>query len=209
MAWAVDVAHLPSREALMSDLIKPMQSRHGQGWSVVRKEEGRSWGVDGNVYVKTQSGYFSHPVARAGWPTPTLTVEYNALSALSKLGVHVPEIIDYRIEDTVIELTVREIADAKPLDEFLNDTAEDVRKNLAVSNLAQQIRRLHTAGWVHGALGNCHILVQKQECSVVLIDFEKARWNPLRRRSDLDRFWRRTACLNEAQSRLFNAVYTG
>jgi tRNA A-37 threonylcarbamoyl transferase component Bud32 len=193
----------------MSNLIKPVQSRHGRGWSVVRREDGQRWGVKGKVYVKTQSGYFTHPVMRAGWPTPTLTVEYNALSTLSRLGIHVPEIVDYRVEDTVIELTIREVADAEPLDEFLQGTADVERKDQAVRNLAQQIRNLHTAGWVHGALGNCHILIQKQDLNVVLIDFEKARWNPLRRYSDLERFWRRTACLNEEQSRLFQAVYTG
>lgn len=193
---------------ITSDLVKPLQSKRGLGWSVTYKTSGHRYGVSGMVYVKTQSDYFTRPVSRAFLKTATLVREHRALNSAKALGVSVPEVVFFREDDGVTELVLKEILKGTTLNQYLSGSDSSAQKMEVVKNLALQIRRLHVHGWSHGALGNDHILVTPHD-SVSLIDFEKMGWNPAKCRADLRRFWKRTQCLSMEQAVCFRYWYGG
>ncbi len=169
--------------------VKPPQSRGGKGVSAVYLEPAARWGSGtGRVYVKRQEGYFCRPAWRAFRRTPTLRRELRGLIACGRLEVPVPAVVAYREDGLRAELVLQEVPGALPLDQALDRHGRD--RAAILDDLATVIARLHRGGWTHGALYPDHILVRDRVLDVVLIDLEKARRSRLRRRSDLDRFWR-------------------
>jgi len=175
---------------------------------VTYKTSGHRYGVNGMVYVKTQSDYFTRPAYRVFLKTATLAREYRALNSAIELGLSVPEIVFFRENDGVTELVLKEILNGIPLNQYLSGSDSSAQKIEVVKNLALQIRRLHFRGWAHGALGNDHILVGPDGL-VSLIDLEKMGWNASKCGTDLRRFWKRTQCLNHEQAACFRYWYGG
>ncbi|MEZ5559365.1 MAG: lipopolysaccharide kinase InaA family protein [Pseudomonadales bacterium] len=190
-----------------SELVKAPQQRRGHGFSVVYRVPGWRWGASSSeVFVKTQRDYTCRPAWRLWRRTPTLRRELRALNACAAFGLPVPRVICYREDDGVAELVVEGIPDTLPLDEAL--ARPGANRQRIVANVARTLALLHRHGWVHGALGNAHVLIQTlADDRVALIDFEKAR----RRRAligrDLDRFWRRTGCMSGDEKDQFLRIY--
>lgn len=193
-------------DAVEGEMVKPPQSRHGRGWSTVHVAPGERWGLEGRVYIKRQSGYFTRVYWRFFRKTPRLVCEHRALNYFRVHGIPVPEVVSFTETPSVTELIIREVPNALPLDQFLKGDRPDSEKDVAVSCLARLIARMHRLKWVHGALGNDHILV-RDDGEVVLIDLEKTHWDPLRIRRDLARFWRRTDGFDESRRKLFVETY--
>ncbi len=188
-------------------LVKAPQRRGHNSISIVHRDSGSVWGYSvPNVFVKTQIGYFCHPIWRGCLATPTFRREYRALGICRSFGVNAPEPLSYSEENGVAELIVAEVPEALPLDEALR--APGANRRQIVENVASAIGALHRHHWTHGALGNDHILVQVTSSRVHLIDLEKARRNRLLVGKDLDRFWRRTGCLEPSERALFQDVYS-
>mgnify|MGYP002631026873 CR=1 FL=1 len=188
-------------------LVKPAQTRRGKGWSVVYRDTGRLLcSAVQSYYLKSQSGYHSRPLWRLGLATPTLAVEYHALLTCRQNHINVPEVLLFRQDGDVTELALRNVENALPLNEYLAGPASSADKLQVVERIAIEIGKLHHLGWIHGALGNEHLLVQP-DGAVTLIDFEKARWWPWSRRKDITRFWRRTQCLDKEQAAAFSRIY--
>lgn len=158
------------------------------------------------VFVKTQRDYVCHPAYRLWLPTPTLAREVRALRACRAFGLDVPAVVFYREADGVAELVVEAIDGAVNLDDALTLPSAD--RERIIGNCAHSVALMHRNGWVHGALGSEHILVQP--CAnerVWLIDFEKARRSRLRPRRDLERLWRHVANLTPVETALFVECY--
>lgn len=177
-----------------STLLKE-QSRDGAGLSAVYLEPGARWGIDApRVYVKRQDAYWCRPPWRLFRKTPVLRREVRGLRACEALGIRVPRIIAYTEEGRRAELVLEALDDALALDQALNRPGAE--RQTILRNAAAVIGRLHHAGWTHGALYPAHILIGADN-QVALLDLEKARHSPLRRRSDLSRFWRYCALAAE------------
>lgn len=189
-------------------LVKPPQSRHGKGHSVVYLSSGASWGLENQrVYVKTQIDYYRRPAWRAWRRTPTFMNEYRALTACRKLGLAVPRVVSFRYEGNVAELVVQEVADSVSLDALLS-LAHGERRRRVVAHLGYLVGQLHGHGWVHGSLGSPHILVQPQANDRLwLIDLEKARRSRRLIEIDLARFWHRNPCMDAQDKRYFDTSY--
>lgn len=188
--------------------IKPPQSRAGKGSSAVYLEAAADWGAGpGRVYVKRQDAYYCRPVWRLFRKTPMLRRELRGLRACRRLGIEVPEVISYQEDDTRSVLVLAEVHDALPLQTALAGAGSERMR--IVGNVARAIGRLHRGGWSHGALYPDHLLVGPgPEHTVTVIDLEKARHSPLRRRSDLERFWRHARHhLNPAEIEHFDQAY--
>ncbi len=178
----------------------------GQGVSEVHLAPGDAWSAPcPRVYVKRQQSYFCRPLWRLLRRTPTLRRELRGLQACCRLGIPVPPVIWYQEQHGGAELVLAEVPASLPLDQALLEP--DADRAAIVRQTAATIARLHRAGWCHGALYPCHILVGAgPDYRVTLIDLEKARHNPLRRHSDLDRFHRH-AELTPAEREAFAAAY--
>lgn len=192
--------------------VKAPQQRRGRGFSVVFRAPGRLWRAPcREVFVKTQRDYFCHPAYRLWLPTPTLAREVRALRACRAFGLDVPAVVFYREVSGTAELVTEAVDDALELDQALARREAD--RALIIGNCAHSIARLHRHGWVHGALGSEHVLVQPHARERVwLIDFEKARRaRPLARRSmadrDLRRLWRHVTNVTTAEIALFDECY--
>lgn len=190
-----------------SELVKPPQSRRGQGLSWVTVEPAADWQAgSGRVFVKHQQGYWCRPIWRQFRRTPLLLRELRGLKACQRKGIEVPRIVDYQDDGIDSLLILVEVANAQPLDEALART--DADRGTIISRTAQLIGRLHRAGWSHGALYPQHILISRNDdCQATLIDLEKARRNPLKRGADLARFWRHAPALSEAEKAQFASHY--
>jgi tRNA A-37 threonylcarbamoyl transferase component Bud32 len=201
--FADPTARQPSAGA---KLVKPVQHR-GAGASCVYLDHREHWdGGSGNVYVKRQNNYTCRPLWRGFLRTPTLAREHRALLAMQQIGVPAPEVVSYRQEGLAAELVIADIAGGVPLDEAL--TLPDSDRNRILTHVAGLIRRLHAAGWTHGALNCEHIFVVPGEgFSAALIDFEKARHGRRQIDADLARIWRRNSALTAADRSLFEATY--
>ena len=186
-------------------LVKPVQSRRGVGWSKIEKAEGGAFGVEGSVYIKSQQDYMTRSVWRLYRKTPTLFNEYKTLLYCLEQGIPVPEPVSFEGDGRFARLVIRAVEPASELDDFLA-RADAEQSRQVIIRLALLLRRLHRLWWVHGALGNEHILV-RPDGEVVIIDWEKARRNPFKRAREMRRFWRRTTCLDAAQRALFESVY--
>lgn len=187
-------------------LVKPVQHR-GDGASCVYLDHREHWdGGRGNVYVKRQHNYTCRPLWRGFLRTPTLAREHRALLAMQQIGVSAPEVVSYRQEGLAAELVIAEISGGLPLDAALAQPEGD--RTRILTSVARLIRRLHTAGWTHGALNCEHIFVVPGDgFSAALIDFEKARRNRRLIDADLARIWRRNPALTSQDRRLFEAIY--
>lgn len=187
-------------------LVKPVQHR-GAGASCVYLDQRGHWdGGSGNVYVKRQRNYTCRPLWRAFLPTPTLAREHRALQAMQRIGVTAPEVVSYRQEGLAAELVIAEIAGGLPLDKAL--ALPDCDRKGILAGVARLIRRLHDAGWAHGALNCEHIfVVPGDDFSAALIDFEKARRSRRLIDADLARIWRRNPALTSEDRGLFEAAY--
>lgn len=187
--------------------VKPPQQRRGRGFSVVQRVPGSEWGqACPEVFVKTQRDYWCRPPWRLWRRTPTLRRELRALRALCRIGLAVPRVIDYREDAGGAELVVEGVVGALPLDEAL--ARPEARRDRIVANAARAVALLHRSGWIHGALGDEHILVQPALADrVVLIDFEKARRNGALAGRDLARLWRHVSGLTEAEIARFRELY--
>ena len=177
-------------EADPSRLVKPPQSRDGVGVSAVYLEPGERWGRPATqVYAKRQRAYYCRPVWRLFRRTPTLRRELRALQACRARGIPVPDIVAYHESGPEAELVVEAVRDGRSLIEALAEPGADRGRILDRSGAL--VGRLHRAGWVHGALYPQHLLVGPgPDYPVTLIDLEKARRNPLKRRTDLARLQR-------------------
>lgn len=188
------------------ELVKPLQTRRGRGWSVVYRDTIHRSGSTRTVYIKTQSGYTMRLPRRLFLRTATLDNEFHALTHCHKNGVNVPKIVWFRRCDEVIELALEDVSNAATLDEFLLECDDNELSFRVAARLGDQIGKLHRSGWSHGALGSEHILIQADD-TVTLIDFEKARWNPLLRKRDLARLWRRSRLPDDAFKANFDQAY--
>jgi tRNA A-37 threonylcarbamoyl transferase component Bud32 len=188
-------------------LIKAPQKRAQHGMSAVFLESAATWHASGeHVYVKRQDDYWCRPPWRLFRRTPTLRRELRGLSACRRLGVPVPEVVHYHEAGLKAELVLMEVRDALPLDEALTAPAAD--RPAIVDRVACTVARLHRGGWSHGALYPSHVLVgTAPDYPVTLIDLEKARHTRLRRRNDLERFWRHTAMLTAEERIAFERRY--
>jgi tRNA A-37 threonylcarbamoyl transferase component Bud32 len=193
-------------------LVKPPQSKRGRGLSMVHLANGAAWGKSGQrVYVKTQRDYDCRPAWRGWRLTPTFVCEHRALQACRLLGLPVPEVVSLRMEEGVAELILGEIEEALSLREFF-EYASDERFAAVLNRVGYLVGLLHGAGWIHGALGSAHILIQKHKNDGVwLIDLEKARRTRSKRRlqADLDRLWHRQSYLQPHHIEAFMTAYWG
>lgn len=189
------------------ELVKPPQSRRGQGLSWVTVEPAADWQAgSGRVFVKNQQGYWCRPVWRLFRRTPLLLRELRGLHACQRMGVAVPQILDYQDDGCCARLILAEVTHSQPLDEAL--ARNDADRETIISRAAQLIGRLHRAGWSHGALYPHHILIGRDEDrTATLIDLEKARRNPFKRGADLARFWRHAPALSESEKAQFASHY--
>ncbi len=188
-----------------AELVKPPQSRRGKGWSVVYKQSGKAYDCERPVYIKRQSGYSTRVWWRAFRLTPRLVCEHRALRFCKQIDVASPEVVSFTDTPEMTELILEDVGPAKELNDYLSE-CDALDKQDVISQAAALIARLHAHRWVHGALGDEHILV-RDSGQVVLIDFEKAHWNPLRIKRDLDRLWRHTSGLNDEDRLLFMQHY--
>lgn len=195
-----------SRQSLR---VKPAQTRkrRGRGSSEVFLEDARHWGAGtGHVYVKRQHDYSCRPPWRLFLKTPTLHRECRALNRCRRIGIDVPQVVAYREEGEYAQLVLKEIDDALPLDRALSEPDSD--RVTIVGNVASVIGRLHSAGWVHGALYPDHILVGPgPHYQVTLIDLEKARQSRLKRSDDVNRLLRYTTALDSREVNVFRNHY--
>lgn len=189
-------------------LVKPPQSRHGRGISIVHLVPGDAWGMPGRrVYVKTQFDYCCRPAFRGWRRTPTFLCEYRALSACTAMGLAVPAVVAYRQEGKVAEIVVQEIAGAVPLNTVMQQFT-GARRSRVLAHFGAMVGTMHNHGWVHGALGSPHILVQPDaDDRVWLIDFDKALPSKRLIPGDLARLWRRTKHLDADDVACFNTAY--
>lgn len=189
--------------------VNEAQTRHGRGFSIVYLSAGAPWGiVNQRVYVKTQMGYNCRPPWRGWRCTPTSFCEVRALTACAQLGLPVPKVLSYRIEENVAELVLDEIENSISLDDFMAHSSA-VERSDVVASLASILARMHRSGWSHGALGSGHILIQpKNNNRIWLIDFEKARKCLKCGQRDLSRLWRRSSSFTEIEKKTFYAFYT-
>ncbi|MFK7913226.1 MAG: lipopolysaccharide kinase InaA family protein [Pseudomonadales bacterium] len=157
------------------------------------------------VYVKQQSDCRCRPVWAGFRAVPTLRREYRALTALTKLGIRVPEVVRYVEQAGLARLVLREVPDALPLDQALDSGGK--HRCVMLAKLAGTIAALHRTGWVHGALYPEHILYSRKDQHIHLIDFDKAQRNPLQRESDLARLWRRFDRFNQRERDHFEQIY--
>jgi tRNA A-37 threonylcarbamoyl transferase component Bud32 len=174
---------------------------------MVFRASGRLWRArTREVFVKTQRGYLCHPAYRLWLPTPTLSREVRALRACRAFGLDVPRVVFFREAQGTAELVTEAIDGALDLDHALTRPTAD--RERIIGNCARSIGLLHRNGWVHGALGSEHILVQPHAGERVwLIDFEKARRSRSRTCGDLERLWRHVQCVTEQESALFLECY--
>jgi aminoglycoside phosphotransferase (APT) family kinase protein len=194
-------------EELIPDLVKPVQSRRGKGWSLVFIDEASNWGeTTGRVYVKAQSDYKARPSWRLFRLTHRLTNEHHALEYCHQHGIPAPKIVSFRENNEIAELVLEEVADAMDLMAFVNFGNPPETERAVFDQLGRVIKKLHSLGWVHGSLGNDHILIQPDN-TVSLIDFEKAHWNPFGVKRDLRRFWKRNPYLRAEHKDWFLASY--
>jgi len=189
-----------------TELVKPLQTRRGRGWSVVYRDTVYRSGSAIIVYIKTQSGYTMRLPRNLFRQTATLDNEFHALNHCQKNGVNVPRIVWFRHCDDVIELALEDVSNASTLDEFLSECDDNELRFRVAARLGEQIGILHRSGWSHGALGSAHTLIQA-DGTVTLIDLEKARWNPLLRKRDLARLWRRSRLPDDAFRANFDKAY--
>lgn len=192
----------------MPDLhrIKPAQ-RRGQGISEVFIDSAAAWTAGaGRVYIKRQQDYWCRPLWRCLRRTPTLRRELRGLQACVRLGIRVPQVVRYHEQDGGAELVLAEVPDTLPLDAALAEPGAD--RSAILHNVASVIGRLHAGGWAHGALYPQHILIGPgPDPAVVLIDLEKARRSPLRRRTDMARLFRYLHGISAAEQTAFVARY--
>ena len=190
-----------------AELVKPPQSRRGQGLSWVTVEPAVDWQAGpGRVFVKHQQGYWCRPIWRLFRRTPLLLRELRGLRACQRMSVRVPEIVDYQDDGLCSTLILAEVSNSQPLDEAL--ARHDADREAIISHVAQLIGGLHRAGWSHGALYPQHLLISRDDDrSVTLIDLEKARRNPFKRGADLARFWRHAPALSESEKAQFASHY--
>lgn len=192
----------------MPDLqrVKPAQ-RRGQGISEVFIDSAARWTAGaGRVYIKRQQDYWCRPLWRCLRRTPTLRRELRGLQACVRLGIRVPQVVRYREQGGGAELVLAEVPDALPLDAALAEPGAD--RTAILDNVASVIGRLHAGGWAHGALYPEHILIGRgPDPAVVLIDLEKARHSPLRRRNDIARLFRYLDAISADERTAFIAQY--
>lgn len=145
------------------------------------------------LYCKRQIGHlhrsFRHPLGR-----PTILREREALEAVRKLGVRVPQIVycaSRKVAGNWQALLVTEALEGfvSLLDWYENcfhqrDRGQGHLKML--TQLAGTLARLHRAGWQHGCCYPKHVFIRvsgdadEETADVALLDLEKSRrrWQP-------------------------------
>jgi tRNA A-37 threonylcarbamoyl transferase component Bud32 len=107
----------------------------------------------------------------------------------------------------VAEIVVQEIVDAVPLNTVMQEFT-GTRRSRVLERVGSMIGTMHGHGWVHGALGSPHILVQPEaDDRVWLIDFDKALHSKRLVPRDLARVWRRTKHLDADDVACFHTAY--
>lgn len=157
-------------------------NRERGGWSGVGKLAIQSdCGKSYILYVKRQQNHchrsWRHPIKGI----PTFNVEFDAIRALSKLGIGVPKIIFFGCyesgNDRQAVLVTLELEDCQALDTVFPEQLNSDEQTLLILQLGRAIRLLHNAGWQHRALYPKHLFVRlkKNKVDVVFIDLEKSR----------------------------------
>lgn len=189
------------------ELVKPPQSRRGEGLSYVTIESAADWQAgSGRVFVKHQQDYWCRPIWRVFRRTPLLLRELRGLKACQRMGIEVPRIVAFQNDGVQSKLILTEVVNAQPLDEAL--ARSEVDRSAIINRAAELIGRLHRGGWSHGALYPQHILISRNDDHrATLIDLEKARHNPFKRKADLARFWRHCPALTDSEQAQFNTRY--
>ena len=161
----------------MSELVAVKAPNYrGVGESRVYHSTNERWteGLVKQVFVKRQHHYDCHPLWNGCRSTPMAKRELRALLALRSAGVNVPVVVSYWESDHGATLVTGAIPNALPLNVALQTYPESA--NCILTTTASAIAHLHRAGWIHGALYPCHLLVQMEtQCRVFMIDLEKAK----------------------------------
>ncbi|MDT8440157.1 MAG: lipopolysaccharide kinase InaA family protein [Desulfuromonadales bacterium] len=196
---------------------------HAENW--VEKPNSRRGGISGvirtncngeTVYIKKQVNHLHYSI-RHPFGRPTALREHEALEAVKRLGLTVPDVIfcdsqrvggDYR---TI--LVTRDLHGYLPLEEFLLQATPAPQEMVAVIRaVAQTLAILHRNRWQHGALYPKHIFISRQGdgYGAALIDLEKMRRRLTIKRAgqrDLAQLSRHQRCWNQAEWSQLLAVY--
>ncbi|GAB4222711.1 MAG: lipopolysaccharide kinase InaA family protein [Gammaproteobacteria bacterium] len=165
------------------------------------------------VYIKRQLNYFTRELFTC---RQLVDREFTVIQTLQQKDIGCPDVIYYahdidnRGNHRAI-LVTRELAGFVDLEQWLQ--RDEVRANQQLINLtcaavAQAIRRLHAADWLHYALYGKHIFVKQKhtgELAVCFLDLEKARrawFMTWRFQRELSVFMRRTTLLNRRTQQL-------
>ena len=172
------------------------------------------------LYSKRQIGHrfisWRYPLGR-----PTVLREKNAMQALERLGVQVPNLVFYaakkRGKDWHALLVTEALTDFISLDDWYNKQQSQPVDPAIIASVLQQVastlHKMHAAGWQHSCCYGKHIFIKisaQQLPSVALLDLEKARrrW-PAHRAAlhDLKQFARHRGQMPDADWQLFLQHY--
>jgi tRNA A-37 threonylcarbamoyl transferase component Bud32 len=182
----------------------PNVGRGGHSGVALVELVGEDGGIE-RLYLKRQANHLTHglgPLQRF----PTARREFKNLMALRGQGFSVPDVIFFgerRVgRDWQAILLTRELYGKISLWDLLQQNEGDARakwefRRGLITQVADLVRRLHDLGYRHGALYPKHLFVNcdKPGDAISLIDLEKMRKTPFRRRAqlmDLDALNRRT-----------------
>lgn len=140
--------------------------------------------IDNNdVYIKKQNGHiyrsFRHPCGQ-----PTALREQEAILAMQKLGVRVPDILhceSRRINGRLrTYLVTRALEGYEPLDSFFLHRYQALpadKQQQLIKELAEMLAKIHRCKWQHTALYPKHIFIRTEgeHFEFALIDLEKMR----------------------------------
>ena len=219
---ALEAVGLSGFEALWDldlPLFEPPNRRRGGTSSVARLTAA---GIDTALFLKRQTDHASRSLVHPLRGEATAAREWRNLRALARLGLEVAEPVYFglRRRDGRLRaiLVTAEVRDARPLDDWLREraTASPGRRRPVLHALARAVRRLHDAGYRHGALYPKHLFVGERgeghDPVIRWIDLESCRLTPFRRRAalrDLDALNRRTQGATRSDRMVFLKAYLG
>lgn len=169
------------------------------------------------VYIKKQVNHL-HRNLRYPFGRPTALREAEALEAMRKLGVTVPDTVFCATRRVAEEqhtlLVTRALGNFLPLDQFISQSpalSTQEHRHL-IRNLAAMLAKVHRNRWQHSCLYPKHIMIARKNdvFETALIDLEKMRRRLFVRqasRHDLDQLSRHQHCWDQKLWREFLEQY--
>jgi len=154
------------------------------GWSGVARQKLSIAGKELNVFIKRQDRHLTRTWNHWLSGIPTFQKEYANIQRLLALDIPTLEPLYYGKQGKKAILVTKALDDYQSLDKLKPGELTSQQRSALLKSLANTVRTLHDHRLQHNCLYPKHLFAREttQNWDVRLIDLEKLRWQPWRRR---------------------------